>query len=164
MNWQAIGAVGNVFGAVGVTATLIYLIVQLRQNTRVLRLNTANVVTEELQAMFSLLAADEGLSGVFLEAGQSSVLEGVSRVRYYTFTNNLMRVHENAYLQRAEGAIPEAHWTGLTRLMIDYTDMPAFAAYWIDRKHWSSDEFADYMESEIIHSPGRNDTRQPGSN
>jgi len=38
----------------------------MRQNTQALRLNTAQVVTEELQQMFSLLASDEGLSKVFV--------------------------------------------------------------------------------------------------
>ncbi|MBX2823124.1 MAG: hypothetical protein KTR33_00255 [Gammaproteobacteria bacterium] len=163
MNWEAIGAIGNVVGAVAVTITLIYLIVQIKQNNKLLRLNTANVVTEELQAMFSLLAADKDLSEIFIEAGKCEVLEGVNRVRYYTFTNNLMRIYENAFLQKKERSIPEAHWVGLTRLMIDYTDMPAFASYWRDRKHWGSDEFIDYLESEIISSPAKRDIRQPGA-
>ena len=37
MNWQAIGAVGEIGGAVGVILTLIYLAGQLRQNTNALR-------------------------------------------------------------------------------------------------------------------------------
>ncbi len=163
MNWEAIGAIGNVVGAVVVTVTLVYLIIQIKQNNKLLRLNTANVVTEELQAMFSLLAADKDLSEIFIEAGKREVLEGVNRVRYYTFTNNVMRIYENAYLQRKERSIPEAHWVGLTRLMIDYTDMPAFSSYWSDRKHWGSDEFVEYMESEIISAPAKRDIRQPGA-
>jgi hypothetical protein len=37
MNWDAIGAVGEVGGAIGVIITLVYLAGQLRQNTRALR-------------------------------------------------------------------------------------------------------------------------------
>ena len=37
MNWEAIGAVGEVLGAVGVIATLGYLAVQIRQNTRTVK-------------------------------------------------------------------------------------------------------------------------------
>jgi hypothetical protein len=33
MNWEAIGAVGEVLGAIGVIATLAYLAIQIRQNT-----------------------------------------------------------------------------------------------------------------------------------
>jgi hypothetical protein len=37
MNWEAIGAVGEILGAAGVIITLVYLAGQLRQNTRALR-------------------------------------------------------------------------------------------------------------------------------
>jgi hypothetical protein len=37
MNWEAIGAVGEVAGAIGVIATLGYLAVQIRHNTRSVR-------------------------------------------------------------------------------------------------------------------------------
>ena len=37
MEWEAIGAIGEVGGAVGVIVTLIYLAGQLRQNTKALR-------------------------------------------------------------------------------------------------------------------------------
>jgi hypothetical protein len=37
MNWEALGAIGEIVGAVAVVLTLGYLAVQIRQNTRTLR-------------------------------------------------------------------------------------------------------------------------------
>ena len=37
MNWEAIGAIGEVAGAVAVFASLVYLALQIRQNTRAIR-------------------------------------------------------------------------------------------------------------------------------
>lgn len=37
MNWDALGAIGEMLGAIGVIATLLYLSVQIRQNTRAIR-------------------------------------------------------------------------------------------------------------------------------
>ncbi len=34
MNWEALGAIGEIVGAMGVIATLIYLAIQIRQNTQ----------------------------------------------------------------------------------------------------------------------------------
>lgn len=34
MNWEALGAIGEIVGAMGVVATLIYLSIQIRQNTQ----------------------------------------------------------------------------------------------------------------------------------
>jgi len=66
MSIAELGALGEFIASFGVLATLIYLAIQMRQNTQALRLNTAQVVTEELQQMFSLLASDEGRSKVFV--------------------------------------------------------------------------------------------------
>jgi hypothetical protein len=159
---QLLGSVGEFVGAIAVVVTLIYLTLQMRQNTRALRLNTVNAVTEELQAMFSLLASDKGLTDIINEAGQGTELTSEGRVRYYTFTSNLLRIYENAYLQKIEGTIHEAHWTGITRMMIDYTKMASFPMYWGDRKHWLSDEFGDYMEAEIIPVSPREGVSIPG--
>lgn len=46
MNWDAIGAQGELVGAAAVVLTLIYLSVQLRQNTRTVRVSSAHAVTE----------------------------------------------------------------------------------------------------------------------
>jgi len=162
LNWEAIGAIGEIVGALAVVVTLVVLIRETRTTTRALRLNTVNAVTEELQTMFSLLASDKELSRVLIEAGQGTDLSEESRVRYYTFTSNLLRIYENAYLQRKEGTIHDAHWSGMTRMMIDYTDMPSFPIYWRDRKHWVSDEFAQYMEAEILATPAKPGVSIPG--
>ncbi len=37
MNWDAIGALGEIAGAVAVFASLVYLALQMRQNTRAIR-------------------------------------------------------------------------------------------------------------------------------
>ena len=91
MNWEAVGAIGNVVGAIGVTVTLIYLIIQIKQNNRLLRLNTANVVTEELQAMFSLLASDKARrrAGFPPEPGQTAAR--ATRLWVHTYSRHTQK-------------------------------------------------------------------------
>jgi len=84
-------------------------------------------------------------------------------VRYYTLSSNLVRVYENAFLQSRAGAMEQAHWEGLTRLMIDYTSMAAFQQYWQDRKHWLSEDFQEYMESEVVSAPPKAGVNVPGA-
>ena len=163
MSITDLGAIGEFVASFGVIASLIYLAIQMRQNTQAVRLNTAQVVTEELQQMFSLLASDESLSEVFLAAGKNEDLSDVHRVRYYTFTSNIMRVCENAYLQRRENAISEEHWEGVRNMMVDYTKMRAFEVYWHDRKHWISQNFQNFLETEIIPTASKADVNVPGN-
>ena len=45
MNWDALSAIGELLGATGVIVTLLYLSIQIRQNTRAIRGSTLNVLT-----------------------------------------------------------------------------------------------------------------------
>ena len=163
MNWDAIGAVGELVGAAAVVITLIYLSSQLRQNTRTIRLSSTKAITEELQEAFSLLASDQSLAEVFTEAAKKTNLEGTNRVRYYTWSSNLLRVYENAFLQERDNAMDNAHWEGMTRMMIDVTKMAAFDDYWQNRKHWLSTDFQQHMESEIIPAESKAEVAIPGN-
>lgn len=57
MNWEALGAIGEIVGAVGVIATLGYLAVQIRQNTRSSR------ATFLFQAQAEFMRIQEGIFG-----------------------------------------------------------------------------------------------------
>ncbi len=162
MTIMELGAIGEFFGAIAVVVTLIYLAIQVRQNTSALKLNTTQSVTEELQDMYALLASDPDLTEVLIKASRESDLRGTERGRYSAFTSNLIRVYENAFLQRRAGVLDRAHWVGMTRMMIDYTSMAAFQQYWLDRKHWVSDDFQDYMEADVIPASPKTGVTLPG--
>ena len=49
VNWEAIGAVGEMLGALGVIVTLIYLATQIRQNTGAVRSQTRATIFSGLQ-------------------------------------------------------------------------------------------------------------------
>ena len=84
-------------------------------------------------------------------------------MRFNTFIHNLVRVYENAFLQWRAGVIDPAHWEGMTRMMIDVTSMAAFQTYWLDRKHWLSHDFQEYMESEVVSAPPKTGVPVPGA-
>jgi hypothetical protein len=75
MNWEAIGAIGEIVGAVAVVATLFYLAVQVRQNSRfVERSNEYANATSMYQSqsmyvqVFSQLAQDAELAAIYSRA------------------------------------------------------------------------------------------------
>jgi len=163
MTIMELGAVGEFVGAIAVVVTLIYLSIQMRQNTNAIGLNTAQAVTEELQGMFSLTASNQELAEMLVKAAGGSELQGAERMRYYSFTHNLVRVYENAFLQLQSDVIDQARWAGMTRMMIDYTSMAGFQSYWLDRKHWVSDEFQEHMDNNVISVSPKTGVAVPGA-
>jgi len=97
MNWEAIGAVGEVIGAIAVVATLGYLIIQIRQNTR------------ELQHSSSW-AINQGLNQI-----NQNIIENPDQIE--TFHRALGGLED---LTNTEFEICRAHFMGLLNLAIYY--------------------------------------------
>jgi len=55
MNWDAIGAVGEILGALAVFASLIYLALQIKQNTQSLRASAKHEATSRQLDYFDTL-------------------------------------------------------------------------------------------------------------
>ncbi|MCZ6719870.1 MAG: hypothetical protein O6944_12065 [Gammaproteobacteria bacterium] len=64
MNWVAIGAIGELVGGAAVIATLIYLAVQLRQNTKGIRAQSYYNVVSGKNALYRELAANKELFNI----------------------------------------------------------------------------------------------------
>jgi len=68
MNWEAIGSVGEVLGAIGVIATLAYLAVQVRQNTQVMKAQTRDSITNKQLDYYSSIYENDGSSESYFAA------------------------------------------------------------------------------------------------
>ncbi len=96
MNWDAIGAIGELVGAVGVIATLGYLAVQIRQNTNAVKLGTSHAVAEEFRGMFALAASNQGvLDSLIVAAREPAELSGAEKAQYYAFNSNWILAYQN---------------------------------------------------------------------
>lgn len=64
-NWEAIGALAELSGSIGVIVTLAYLAIQIRQNSRLISTSIANADREATNDLSSLLASDREALRVF---------------------------------------------------------------------------------------------------
>ena len=62
MNWEAVGAIAETVGAIGVILSLVYLSVQIRSNTEQLRFSARQSVAESLDRAFDPIYAEPCLS------------------------------------------------------------------------------------------------------
>lgn len=67
MNWDAIGALAELAGALGVILTLIYLSYQLRQNTRALGSTADHHFTDRLDSYWDFCAQHASIIGPIIE-------------------------------------------------------------------------------------------------
>lgn len=163
MNWDALAALSEFIGAISVVVTLIYLSMQIRQNTRAIRLGTNHAVSEEFRGMFALIAEHGELAELVQKAATDATsIVGADKARYYGKNSNFIHAMENAYFQSAEGALDPRHWAGMHRMLIDYTQVAGFIEYWANRKHWFSDDFQQFMDADILQSKTNRNVPVPG--
>lgn len=163
MNWDAIGAISELIGAAGVIITLIYLAIQIRNNTRAVRLDTAHNIMEEIRDLYSLMAEHGDLANLINRAATDyDSVQGQDKVRWYALNMNFIRSLENGHIQWQEGALDERVWYGMKQQSADYTRLPGFHDFWKNRKHWFSEEFQEFMRTEIMGSEREHDVPIPG--
>ena len=65
MNWEAIGAVGEIVGAIAVVATLIYLAVQVRHASGVSKANAYREIHQDVGQLFGDIMSDPELYAIW---------------------------------------------------------------------------------------------------
>ena len=147
MNWEAIGAVGEVLGALGVIATLGYLAVQIRQNTRSVRSAAYQAAVASSVAVAAMFASSETMSEAFSKGFREfEDLKGPERYRFGAYAYALFRSYENIFYQHAQGAIESDLWVGFHNMLQRDINETGFAAWWDRQRNVFSPEFQRYVD------------------
>ena len=148
MNWEAIGAIGEVAGAAGVIITLAYLAIQIRQNTRAIRLSTVHSISEGLRSLAAIVGGNSSVATLYTTGMlQPEKLNQSERVQFYGLMHNQIRGYEDAFYQQSQNALDSRYWTGLQGQMLSTTSVPGFKMYWQDRREWYSSSFQNHVET-----------------
>ena len=146
MNWDAIGAVGEILGALGVIATLAYLAVQIRQNTKATKITNYNEAMHHMTAMLTHITKDEEISRVWRlgrEASPELSVEDLER-----FSNLLLTYFHHIqaeYLSYKEGMCDEGVWLAQARETSHFLNFAGFEREWIEHSPRLDTSFVDYI-------------------
>ena len=111
MNWDAIGAIGEVVSGVAVIATLIYLALQLRQYSD--GLNSATIQQNMLafNEINMMLAADVALAEIIERGNEAPETLSIDELRMYSWTmRSYINLYENLHEQFKKGTCPPDFW------------------------------------------------------
>ena len=108
INWEAIGAVGEILGAGTVIATLFYLAHQIKQNNEALtrsnefaQANSIHQINTAYSALYSHLASDNGLADIYTRALAGEQLTPTEETRFTSFVNMFIATLENLAAQQS---------------------------------------------------------------
>ena len=95
LNWEAIGAIGEILGATAVFASLIYLASQIRQNTRTARSTTRQAIAETIMAPPNNFLQSESFLRSFLAHINGEELTSEQQMQLQAYCYITMKSWEN---------------------------------------------------------------------
>ena len=148
MNWEAIGAVGEVLGAIGVIVTLGYLAVQIRQNTRTTRTATAQAIQTAMNQAFAPITQDLASARVYrLGLSEPSKLDEDERVQFLMTMYSAFAQFENIFYQHQEGTLDSAIFSRHCGAMEFHLQAPGGAKWWESNRGSFSEDFGRFLDS-----------------
>lgn len=131
MNWTAVNAVAQIIAATGVIGTLVYLAVQIRQNTRSIRRAAFQELLNHI-AQINLLLMDRDAAEMVVRArGGLGAIDDVDKMRWVTWFVSVFRHYQNAHAQYCAGVLTTQQWDSLAqpiaRLLSDRGGQEAWA-------------------------------------
>ena len=125
MNWDAIAAVGELLGASAVLITLIYLAVQIRQNTSAVATATYESTMTGFNDINIVVAGNPALASVLDRGCQNPDSLNTEEVVQFNF---LLRCYTNQWWKLFKlyerGSLPAAEWSIFAKEAAQFLEQP----------------------------------------
>ncbi len=150
MNWEALGAIGEIVGAAGVVVTLGYLAIQIRQNTRSVRAAAFQEAIRDAAQSTDQLGRDPELSRIWF-AGQRDfeALTGEERQRFAVYSTSVFRRYENIIYQAHHSALDPESWEGIRQQLRYALSQPGTVAWWKRGQNLFNRQLREFVEQEL---------------
>ena len=148
MNWDAISAIAEAIGAIGVIASLFYLGTQIRQNTPSVRASSYHAIVTNLSNLVADIGRDAPVVDLFVR-GQSGLqaLSPTERREFAALLLSLFRNYENIFYQFSQNTIDEVVWAGWKHRITRYFWQPGVQAWWPTWRDDCHPDFKEFVES-----------------
>lgn len=154
MNWEAIGTIAEIVGALAVVVTLAYLAVQIRDGARASRSAAVTDATTAMQAWYQELGSNLDSATLFLDGMTDP--DSLSRHAQFQF---VMLVHaaflgfQRTYFLSRAGTLDVGLRDSIGTAVRAVNRMPGMAFYWRNRRVFFQPEFAHWIEELLSREP-----------
>lgn len=148
MSLADLASLGSFVSGIAVAITLIFLVIQMRQNTLAVRAAASQALSSAYADLSNITVTNGDMARIW-RLGLSDIgqLNDDERVRFFSFVSTIMRFMESAQLQFRRGQLDKEHWHALEGDFRDVVAQPGIKAYWALRRHWHAEEFHKWLEA-----------------
>ena len=135
-------------GQGAVVVSLVYVGVQVRQNTAAIRTNTSQQAYQQNQEVGLLVMESGEMAAILLQANRDvAALSPVDSLRYRRWLNVTLNLYESVYTNALAGTMEPEMARGWLQDLSDLRCEPLMAAYWDERRTSYHRVFAAGLDS-----------------
>ena len=147
MNWDAIGAIGEIVGAIAVVITLIYLAAQMRVNTAAVnRTATQNILQGRADLSFYIANDKEITALLWNGADDPDSLTSEEWQRFFFVVSGAVRTMELGFIDYEKGRMEEDEWLGQSNAILFWFPRPGFRKWVQEYGQTLTPGFRNYVE------------------
>lgn len=146
MDWEAIGAIAEIIGAVAIVVTLIYLAIQVRQNSEILSANVRATNFLGMADTWRIGAESPELNAILAKDRTGESLADGEKLQAFAYWT---RVFYTLQWQFAE--LPKQRMN--REMLWQKTPFDWFSSYrsaWEDQREFLDPEFVDFMNTHVF--------------
>lgn len=165
MTLEQLGSIGELVGGIAVVASLLYVAVQLRQNTNIHKSYARQSIAARASEFQLAAAQNDEILAVVTKLFRQEELSPQEEVRLHFFLGCLLRATEEAFLQHRDGFLEDEYWDKRANLMLNYLRYPGIFEGWRNRlRSTYHSAFVEWVESQFPRDAGQQDAnRRPAS-
>jgi hypothetical protein len=150
MSLEDLGNIGEFVAALGVIISLIYLAVQIRQNTSTIRAASFQDVVENSATFLKEVYRDADLTRIWVSGSDDlKSLAGVDRQRFHFLIITYFRQIENTYNQTRKGLLKDDEWEGIRESVFEGISRPGMREWWASNSFRFNPDFRQFVEEEL---------------
>ena len=152
MSLEDLGNIGEFVAAVAVVVSLIYLAVQIRQNTATVRASTHHSIVREGRELHTLVVPNDTVAHIVFAGLQDwSDLSPEDQFRLHLVMRSFFAFYEDTYLQMRKKVLDIEAWQSRRTMLIELLDQPGARRWW--NRHYGEYSTAFQEEVQKLLSP-----------
>jgi hypothetical protein len=155
LSWDALGAIAELIGALGVIASLAYLAAQIRQNTRqmadhgkALRLSAQETVSGSFSRWRDPLIRDAEAVAVWMRGLSGTPSSREEEIQFALVLQELLFAFQNSFIRGSEGLLTD-YWSRELKTIRELLGSPGAANWWKRNNGIFHAEFISAVEAAV---------------
>ncbi len=147
MNWEAIGAIGEIGGALVVAVSLIFVVYSINRNSAVMQASNDNFLYELQHARIRDFLTSPGMASIYVKRNRNEELTEEEHERLFWDQSLEVSVWEIAFIRHRDGQFSSKQWEAWNNYFVDVFTNQFPAESWAEGRDMVPEDFRNHVDA-----------------